>query len=62
MNYFRMFPDHKISGLIDIGGAPIQFYPRLAKLISNFHLTTADFLMENIDQVHEGYTSDPALK
>jgi hypothetical protein len=35
MNYLRLFPDHKVSGIIDVGGAPIRFYPLLINLIKN---------------------------
>lgn len=29
VNYLRTYPDHKITGIIDTGGAPIRFYPTI---------------------------------
>ena len=39
--YLEVFKnDHKISGLIDIGGAPIRFYPVLLSVIKTTYLLT----------------------
>ena len=33
-NYFRKYPDnHRITGIIDLGGAPVRFYPIIRKFV-----------------------------
>lgn len=34
VNYFRTYPDHKLTGIIDAGGAPLRFYPILLGILS----------------------------
>ena len=46
--YLEVFKnDHRISGLIDIGGAPIRFYPVLLSVIKTTYPLTNQLIEDN---------------
>lgn len=63
MNYFRLFQDdHRISGLIDIGGAPIRYYPLLLGLVATHYQKSFDYLLQNKEAIHKEYFSSEVIK
>lgn len=54
--YLKLFKhDHRVSGIIDLGGASIRFYPLLLSFVSNSQGVDPSFMIENSDQIHEAY-------
>ena len=57
--YLRKYgKDHRVSGMIDIGGVPITMYPIIIKLISSFIPMDDKFLLENVDLIQEQSEKD----
>ena len=54
--YFHLFHETPIKGIMDLGGAPIRFYPMIFQYIE----MPWDFVMENTDSILE--QSNKALK
>jgi len=42
--YFKLFPHSRIVGIIDVGGAPIRFYPIIAQNHKIFLPMGIDFI------------------
>jgi|688.fasta_scaffold1660926_1 predicted alpha/beta hydrolase family esterase len=49
--YCQMFKNDRIIGLIDVGGAPIRFYPVARTLMIDMKDVSIGFIRENIDIV-----------
>lgn len=60
VNYLRLYgQDHRIAGLIDIGGASIRFYPLLRNFIRENHSISHQYLLHNADEMHQRLQSNP---
>ena len=65
--YFHLFPETPIQGIVEIGGAPIRFYPIIAQYVEmpwEFILDNADYILEQSNKSLEklqklGSTSSP---
>lgn len=53
--YFDIYPDHRISGIIDVGGAPITFYPFLLQLIPQCLPVSDEALLKSVDLTQKLY-------
>jgi predicted alpha/beta hydrolase family esterase len=47
--YCQMFNADRIIGIIDVGGAPIRFYPAIANQIRNIDSMTVQGIVDNLD-------------
>ena len=52
--YCHMFKNDRIIGIIDIGGAPIRFYPIIKSYLKDTEGIPIDFLKENLDIIFKG--------
>lgn len=53
--YFHLFPHDRIVGIIDIGAAPIRFYPFLQEFIRGMEPMEWQDIKQNIDFVFDHY-------
>ena len=55
--FFYLYPEQasRIKGIIELGGAPIQFYVVIRENLILFSQITVDFLYEQAEMVYQGY-------
>lgn len=52
--YCHMFKNDRIIGVIDVGGAPIRFYPILKSYLKDTNSISVEFLKENLEMIFIG--------
>lgn len=52
--YCQMFKNDRIIGIIDVGGAPIRFYPIIKSYVRDTNAISVEFLKENLDIIFIG--------
>lgn len=54
-SYCQKFKNERIIGIIEVGGAPIRFYPVLTKFICNVKDVPIDVIRDNLEAVQQGF-------
>jgi predicted alpha/beta hydrolase family esterase len=51
IQYFKFYSSSRVVGLIDLGGAPIRFYPLFKTVYETYSQLDWQFIVENIDAI-----------
>jgi len=54
--YCKLFPTHKIIGMIDLGGMPIRFFEGLKQSVMIYYNMTLTDIENNIDELFRKHT------
>jgi predicted alpha/beta hydrolase family esterase len=50
--YCQLFNTDRIIGIIDVGGAPIRFYPAIHNQVANVDHMSLQQILDNLDDVY----------